>query len=284
MKIHIANYQPNRQGGGWSFANNFAKAFSDDISDYNDADVYFIVSPSMVAHEDVEKAKRDGKKIVLRVDNIVRNSRNRNTGMSRMKAFADVADVVVYQSEFSKELLGDMFLKKKGVVIHNACDTSIFNDKNRSESTTAKFVYSRVNRDETKNWEMARFIYSMESAQRKGDTLLNIVGAYSPELVEYNFDFYMDEAYKYWGVVNDPNLMANIYRDSDYLIYTFWNDACSNTLIEALCCGCQVIDYYGMVNTGGSEEIMHHWKDHGGNEYFGLDRMKQEYKEAIWQL
>lgn len=281
MRIHLANYQPNRQGGGWSFANNFAKCFN--LYDYEEANIYFIVSPSTVSHEDVKRAKADGKKVVLRIDNIVRNSRNRNTGMSRMKAFAELADLIVYQSEFSKELLGDMYLQKEGVIIYNSCDTDIFHPNGRREDTVAKYVYSRVNRDETKNWEMARFIYSMESANRKGETMLNIVGAYSGELQEYNFDFYMDEKYKHWGTVTDPNLMAAIYRDSDYLIYTFWNDACSNTLIEALCCGCLVVDYYDMKLTGGSPEILKLW-DKYGMYYFGLERMKKDYEEALEAL
>lgn len=282
MKLYIAKQDESRLGGGWSWISNIKKALAEDIVSYEEAEVYLIPSPSMVSKEEVDKAQADGKKIVLRVDNIVRNSRNRNTGMSRMKRFADQADLVIYQSRFAKKLLKN-FIGKDGKVILNSCDTDIFNPKGRDESVTARYVYSRVNRDETKNWEMARYIYQEESEMRGNDAILNIVGNYSPELVEYNFDFYQGENYRYWGAINDPLVLADIYRNSDYLIYTFWNDACSNTLIEALCCGCLVADKYGMAKTGGAMEILSNYYTKG-LEYFSLNRMGQEYKKALSAL
>lgn len=282
MSIHIANYQPDKLGGGWSFANNFIKGL-DGQTVYEDADVYFICGPTMVSYDDVNKAKQDGKKIVLRLDNIVRNSRNRNTGMSRMKYFADKADLVIYQSGFAQDLLMP-FVQRSGPIILNGCDTSTFNPRGRQELVEARYIYSRVNRDETKNWEMARLVFQQESLRRDGKAILNLVGQFSPELVEYNFDFYHDEAYKYWGVVSDPNLMAAIYKNSDYLIYTFWNDACSNTLIEAICSGCEVLDPYNMADTGGAGEILHHFQDHGGRDFFTIERMTSEYLKEIAKI
>lgn len=278
MKIHTANYQPAKLGGGWSFANNFVKGVGQ--SNYEESDIYFIPAPTMVSKEDVDKAKLDGKKIVLRIDNIVRNSRNRNTGMSRMKRFAGMADLIIYQSEYARDLLGKKFLGRDGPVILNGCDIDIFNPRGRQEMGTARFVYSRVNRDETKNFEMARFIFQHESQLRKGNARLNLVGEYSPELRDYNFDFYNDEDVRFWGVVNNPEAMASIYKSSDYLIYTFWNDACSNTLIEALCCGCQVIDHYKMTETGGAPDILNAFRK-WGNPYFSIERMTAEYKGAM---
>lgn len=281
MKIYIAHSDDNKLGGGWSWINNAIKAGIHNSS-YEDCDIYLIPSPSICSKEEVDQAQADGKKIVLRVDNIVRNSRNRNTGMSRMKRFADQADLIVYQSKFARELLKP-FLIKDGVVILNSVDRDIFHSNGRQEDTTAKFIYSRVNRDETKNWEMARLIFQEESQVRDGEAMLNIVGQFSPELVEYNFDFYNNENYHYWGTIADPASLANIYRNSDYLIYTFWNDACSNTLIEALCCGCTVADKYGMAKTGGALEILNKFYTKGA-EYFGLERMKKEYELALGGL
>lgn len=280
--IYIAHSEDNKLGGGWSWISNAKKALAGNIGSYEESDVYLIPSPSICSKEEVDQAQADGKKIVLRVDNIVRNSRNRNTGMSRMKRFAHQADLVIYQSEFARELLKP-YIDREGIVILNSVDTDIFNAKGRQEDTTAKFIYSRVNRDETKNWEMARYTFQEESQIRKGDAVLNIVGQFSPELIEYNFDFYMNENYKYWGVISDPSTLANLYRNSDYLIYTFWNDACSNTLIEALCCGCLVADNYGMAKTGGANEILKHYYTWGA-EYFGLERMGKEYLTAIGEL
>lgn len=280
MKIFIPHSEDKKLGGGWSFISNIKKAIPKHISNYEESDIFFIPSPSICSKEEVDKAQSDGKKIVLRCDNIVRNSRNRNTGMSRMKRFAEQADLVIYQSDFARNLL-EPYLGIKGHIILNGCDTEVFHDRGRKEALEARFVYSRVNRDETKNFEMARYIFQEESMKREGDAVLNLIGQYSNELVEYNFDFYMDEKYKHWGTINDPNTMAAIYRNSDYLIYTFWNDACSNTLIEALCSGCLAFDYYGMLDTGGAPEILHMFDEHGGAEYFSLERMGREYLTAM---
>lgn len=282
VKIHIAKSDQHRTGGGWSWISNMKKAIPSHLSSYEDSDIYVIPSPSMVTKEEVDKAQSDGKRIVLRVDNIVRNSRNRNTGMSRMKRFASQANLIIYQSHFAKELLLP-FLELDGEVIHNSVDTDIFHDRGRQEDVTAKFMYSRVNRDETKNWEMARFVFQQESLKRNGDAHLNIVGHFSPELIEYNFDFYMNEKYNYWGIMTDPESLATIYRNSDYFLYTYWNDACSNSLIEALCCGCTITNSFNMANTGGAPELLMMFNEKG-TDYFSLDRMGREYIQAMEKL
>ena len=62
MRIHQAQFDPSRVGGGWTFARYFNDAFGQ--APYEEADIYFITSASMVQRGDVEKAKRDGKKRV----------------------------------------------------------------------------------------------------------------------------------------------------------------------------------------------------------------------------
>lgn len=277
--IYIAKQDENKTGGGWTWVSNALKCLP--TTNYRDALVYLIPSPSMVSKEEVDQAQADGKKIVLRLDNIVRNSRNRNTGMSRMKRFAEQADLIVYQSQFAFDLLAP-YIQKEGVIILNGCDQSIFNPEGRQESTTAKYMYSRVNRDETKNWEMAR-IYFQHVSLNQEDTKLHIVGHFSPELVEYNFDFYMNENYQYWGIMKDPQSLAQIYKDTDYFIYTYFNDACSNSLIEAISSGCYIADPYGMLATGGAAEILNSYKLFG-EEFLGLERMGKQYKEAIAKI
>lgn len=276
MKLHVAKYEPNRIGGGWSFCRNLVKALGDEVSDYDTADVYFIPSPSMVQRDEVQKAKDDGKRIVLRVDNAVRNSRNRNTGMSRMYDFAQMADLVIYQSQWAKDYLYP-FIKADGPVILNSVDTDVFY-KSSTEylDYQNKYLYSRFNRDETKNWEVARYWFSTQTPDH---SQLTIVGQFSDELRSGNFDFYMGESYTYIGPVEE-NLMADLYRSHKYFIYTYYNDCCSNSLIEALVSGCKVVgdNYYR--HTGGAPEIIKAFKEHG-RQYFGLKRMGREYQEVI---
>jgi glycosyltransferase involved in cell wall biosynthesis len=266
-------------GGGWSFARNFVKCFGQ--TPYEQAEIYFIPSPSMVQRDEVEQAKTDGKKIVLRLDNVLRNSRNRNTGMSRMKSIAEMADLLIYQSQWAKDFLMP-YLKKDGLVILNSVDESIFYPPATQRIDYANtYLYSRFNRDEGKNWQSAWYYFYFLNAENP-NVKLNIVGQFSTELREYNFDFYNGEQFKYWGAV-DEKLMADLYRNSRNFIYTYSFDACSNSLIEALMSGCKIVGDNYYKSSGGAKEIIYNFREYG-REYFGLDRMKKEYEEALETL
>lgn len=267
--IHLANYE-KKVGGGWSFMSNFVRGASKHLGNYEESDIYFVAGPTLASHDDVERAKRDGKKIVFRIDNAVRNSRNRNTGMSRMKAFADAADLVIYQSKWARDYLYP-FTKKDGPVIINGVDTSVFNSNGR-QNQQESYLYVRSQRDETKNFEMARHYFSREW-QRRQDINLNIVGKFSAENLDYDFDFYQGEKYFFLGE-QPPRTMADIYRSSKYFLYSFFCDACSNCLIEAKVSGCEIIDVFGMLETGGAPEIMR-------TQDLSLERMIEEYLDVI---
>lgn len=285
MNIHIANFSEQKVGGGFSFIANFmdgAKRIDPNVqfTDYDKADVYFIPSASMVQREQVKIAKADGKKIILRVDNALRHSRNRSTGMSRLWDFAEMADDIIFQSTWAKNVIGKEYLQTdRGHIIVNGVNQDIFNMNERTEDLSARFTYSRYNRDETKNWEMARYIYQQAVYTADVPCQLNIIGRFSDELRENNFDFYQDESYKFWAV-QPPEIVSQILQNTDYFIYTYFNDACSNSLIEALCCGCEIVDTYNMLNTGGAAQIMDIMDD-VGISYFSHLRMAREYIEAI---
>lgn len=281
MKIILPPYDESALGGGWSWIRNFKKAMGDTITNnFEEADIFMIPSASMVDRETVLHAKENGKKIVTRIDNIIRNSRNRNTGMSRMKDFSDWADLVIFQSEFAERLLNPYLQTEQWKVIYNSVDEGIFNDKNRVDGNN-RYYYGKHSSDETKNWEMARVAYQQIQQYNKEATL-NLVGRFDGNLQEYNFDFYSGEQFKYWGYVTDPQVMANIYKQSDWFIYTYFNDACSNSLIEALMCGVGIFDPYDMADTGGTPEILERFYKREG--YFELKRMGDDYKLALARI
>ncbi len=274
-RLYLANSSSQNRGGGRSCIANFKKGMGNEITeDYAEATHYFISGATMVSRDEVLQAKQDGKKIVLRVDNAVRNSRNRNTGMSRMKDFAEWADLVVFQSYWAFGYLGEFLKLKRSAVILNGIDLDLFRSEPGQENI---ILYSRFNRDETKNWEVARYWFSRHHTphQRK----LLIVGNFSDELRDGNFDFYNGEQYEYLGALDAPN-MAKIYRLAGKFLYTYYNDACSNSLIEALCSGCEIVgdEYYR--TTGGAPEILDNFYEHG-REYFSLRRMCNEYREVL---
>lgn len=265
MQIHLANYDPSRMGGGWSFCRNFSKSVK--TYPYDEADIYFIAGPTLAEHDQVEQARRDGKKIVFRVDNAVRHSRNRGTGMPRMEHFADLADVVIYQSEWAKSFLFP-FIKKDGPVILNGVDTKLFNSDDRSPPENS-YLYVRSSRDEGKQWIAAW--YYMQDVFNNKKAQLDIVGRFSSENTQYDFDFFNNANFNFLGEVNN---MPEVYKRNKHFLYTYLNDACSNTLLEARASGCEIVDVYGMLNTGGAPEIM-------ALEDLSLERMNKEYLEAM---
>jgi glycosyltransferase involved in cell wall biosynthesis len=279
MKLHIANFEPNRTGGGWSFCNNLYKGLGDIVTDYTQADYYLIAGATMAQRGEVQQAKADGKKIILRVDNAVRNSRNRNTGMSRMLDFANWADIVIYQSQWAKDYLGE-FLKKDGPVILNGVDTDLFKPQPNQDKNC--ILYSRYNRDDTKNFEVARYWFSREFFKNPELKLL-LCGQFSPELSSGEFDFYNNEVYQYLGVL-DKETMASVYAMCSKFLYVYYNDCCSNTLIEALVSGCEIVGDKYYQTTGGAKEIMRTFDTLGlekARKYFSLERMCMEIKELL---
>lgn len=265
--MHIANYEPNRVGGGWTFANYLARLGHED---YEKAKIYFICSPTMAQRDEVERAKADGKKIVLRIDNAVRNSRNRNTGMSRMYDFAQMADLVIYQSKWARDYLYP-FTKKDGPVILNGVDTNLFKPTKKIENS---YIYSRFNRDETKGWEVARYWFSQNSANSK----LWIVGNFSPELIEGNFDFYMEENYQFIPTMRHEDY-ASLLNTMENFVYTYYNDAMSNSLIEALWSGCKIVGPEYFRRTGGAPEIFDAWNS--AREKLTVGGMLKAYRKHL---
>ena len=264
MKIFLAKFEPDRTGGGWVWQRNFIKGAQ--IYRYEEADVYLISGSSMVDKEEVRRAKSDGKKIVLRADNMPRNSRNRNSGSSRLKLFAELADLVIYQSKWARNFLFP-FLQIDGPVILNGVDTDRFNPHNRTADEET-YLYCRSSRDEGKQWIMAWYWFVNNPG------LLEIVGKFSDENFDYNFDFFNKERYRFIGTQEH---MEDVYSRNKYFLYTYLNDACSNTLLEARASGMEILDIYGMLKTGGAPEIM-------ALEDLSSERMTQEYLNEIKRL
>ncbi len=281
MNIHLANHSKQGLGGGWTFLANFAKYLGrlEGIhlvpSDLG-ADVIFISGATMVERNYISKNKAQGKKIVLRVDNIPKNSRNRNTGTSRLKDFAEMADLVVYQSEWAKEYIMP-FIKRDGPVIINGADHEIFkpNGNRQPKEGSRQYAFIQYNRDETKQWHQAWYEFQMRH-RSEADAHLWLIGQFSPENVQYNFDFYMGEKFRHVGVIGAPADMAEYLRSVDCLLVPYFNDACSNTIIEARLCGVQGFFQNG---SGGNRQILT-----APLEQLTARRMVDDYVAAIKKL
>lgn len=286
MKIYIPDRQRQVTGGGWSFVANFCK--KTDWAEFEDnpekSEIYFIPGATMVQDKyEPERAKKAGAKIVLRVDNALKNSNNRGTGMSRMKKFSKLADLIIYQSKWARNYLLP-FIEKDGPIIKNGVDHDIFNPDGAEMPNPENrdiYLYSRSGRDDQKGWHVAWYKYQ-DIQKRNPNAELWIIGKFSGENSKYNFDFFNKEKYRFFGLISSPEQMAMFYRTAKKLLYTFFNDACSNTLIEALSCGLEVEPDYTL-RTGGAPEILQTYYKSGRKSLSAI-RMVKEYEKEFKKL
>lgn len=262
MRIFILNESKMSLGGGWTFIRNFTKGVKQSklnmsiVPTWQEADIVFVPSASMVTRDTANIIKGAGKKMVVRLDNIPRNSRNRGAGTTRLYDITQLADKVIYQSLWSRNYLMP-FLGKYGEIIYNGVDTDIYKkdgDWENFGNYHVTYLYSRYSRDETKLWEVAWYDYQMvhRLAKENGiSTKLVIVGRFSEDLIKYDFDFYNGEHFQYLGVVDNDEKMARIMRGCDILLAPYYNDCYSNTMQEAMACGLTI----EVNETGGNQEL-----------------------------
>lgn len=274
MKIYNPSISKQQLGGGHTFRRTLETALAGQVQFVDNlhlADVLFISGVTLVDKNEVYNAKRSGKKIILRVDNMPRKSRNqRMSPHERMKEYAQMATHVVYQSEWAQKWIGS-YLGITGEIIYNAADESIFYPHGFSQTDYKTYLIMQYNRDENKRITEAFDLFTQEWLQNNKNKL-KIIGNFSPELVAANFDFFRGENVEYHGILDNPLAIANVMRNCDTLIYPTYSDACPNTVIESLMCGLDVL------HTGWPviQEIMKLW-DEKGREYFSLKRLADDY-------
>lgn len=279
LKIYAPCVSKQQLGGGWTWRRNIELAMiakAQFVATWQEADTVLISGVTMVDKTEIHEAHRAGKKIVLRVDNMPRRSRNqRMSPHERMREYADMASTVVYQSKWAQEWIGS-YLGKEGVVIHNSVDENVFKPPRiKTERDYPVYMVAQYNRDENKRITEAFDIFTkkwMENPKAK----LMIVGNFSPELIANGFDFFRGENIEAYGVQTDPVNMAQLYRQADALIFPVYSDACPNTAIEAWMCGLDVIHTGWQVLT----ELWELW-DSRGRDYFSLPRMANQYLEIL---
>lgn len=288
IKIYIPNASKQVLGGGWTFLYNIKKGGEgklEFVDTWQECDVVLIIGATITVRAEMEEAKAAGKKIVLRVDNVPKDSRNKGTAFSRMKDFANMADYIIYQSKWAKDYAG-WWLKQNGLkadekVIYNGVDKDYFKLPNK-QVTDEIYLYVQFNRDENKRFPEASYEFHLrhKEAVNLENPLprLVLVGNFSPQAREYDFDFFAGEKINYWGVANSPEEMGDIMRKCKYFLWPAYADASSNSLNEALACGLRILCNN---DSGGTPEIIQRW-DQG--EGYSIQEMADDYLDIFSSL
>lgn len=246
-------------GGGWSFYRNFKKGMQalgvEFVDRWEDCDIFFITGITIVEMGEVHKAQQAGKRIILRVDNVPRKSRNRRSSPhERLKEIAGIADTVIYQSEWAR-----MYCKPlcgEGTVIYNGVDESIFyppKDSVPGRSNNYLFIYHGNN--DHKGFATAHYLFQLRARENPQAKFffINDFGRNLAELMESKFDFWNGENYEYLPKLESPQEVAELMRECGTLLYPSICDASPNTVLEARACGMDVTGYPDKMLSGTAE-------------------------------
>jgi glycosyltransferase involved in cell wall biosynthesis len=282
MKIYLPNISEQSIGGGWTFMRNFKNGMRKFYSDVefvdkiHEADVMLVSGVTLAKPDELKFAKEHGVKIVFRVDNIPKKSRNKRSRVyDNMHIFSSLADRIVFQSEWAKDYAGYFTGDSPWQIIYNGVDKSIFYPAPEDEFENGlRYLFVQFNRDENKRFPEAAY-YFHKRWRQDNRSKLTLVGQFSPELADAKFDFFAGEDVEYLGVISDPNTLAEVYRSHDILLFPAFADAAPNTVLEARACGLAV----ECVNpVGGTEELL------DVNLDISLERMCREYYELFKSL
>jgi glycosyltransferase involved in cell wall biosynthesis len=295
MKILLSHKIEKRISGMWSWMSSFIeglKKFYPEIQVTDewceDFDVYLVCSTTSLEHRDwLDKARAMKKRVILRTGNLPKQSRNRENVFGRLKEYTEKADEVVWQSKWARDYIAWGDIPRKGVVIYNGVNTDIFNKTGektdfRQGEFKKVYLYIQSSSDPCKRPDEAFYIFSQKHReyieQKKGKVLLVIVGRiFNPKWEETNFDFVRGEAVRYLGEILDPKEMAKIMRGCDDLLFPSFNEACSNTILEARACG---LDITGSTS-GGTPELMELPESKIDYEYM-VNEYAKLFKNKTW--
>jgi len=285
IKVYLPQLKKDSIGGGWTFSRNLQKVlfgrveFTDDLKN---CDLVFITGATMMTREALNEITNLNKKVILRVDNIPKESRNRGCGFSRLKKSAEIANVIIYQSKWAKEYAG--FYLGDGEVIYNGVDTTIFSPNGEEiviPEHTDIYLFDAHSSNENKRFEEARYIFNNYWRSDRNSQFWILGHNWADkqimkEMKEYNYDFFDGEVVKEIDVIPDQFELAKLLRSAKALIYPSFCDACPNMVLEALGCGLKVV---GVNKEGGTIELINGFED--GSLDISLYRMGEEYYNLI---
>lgn len=288
MRVYIPNTSKQKVGGGWTFLRNLKKALKDRVlfvDTWQECDLVLIVGVTITDPYEIIEAKKAGKAIIHRVDNVPKKSRNKRcTPHERMKELSDLSDVIIYQSEWAKEycepLCGD------GTIIYNGVDIDIFYPPKVFDKDFKRYLFAYHGKSELKGFWTAHLIFQQKFRENKNSEFwfINDFGKDLPELQASKFDFWNGESYIHMPKMEKAEDMASIMRDCTHLIFPSVADASPNTVLEARACGLQIIETAPFYMSG-TRELLNDDLDISlermGDEYFGVFSLLLQDKQQV---
>jgi glycosyltransferase involved in cell wall biosynthesis len=240
MNVHLENVNLSSNSGPNSFAQKLIKYASRGSWTFDgtrDTDAYLCFIESHRSHFDAPMFQR--------LDGIYFNNRfDYNAQNSNIKRIYDLADGVVYQSEFNRQLTVKYFGEHKNhTIIHNGTDLDKISQTPELKGGLAdryENVWSCASHWRPHKRLPENIRYFLEHSGK--DDCLVVAGQVS-EGPRHDRVFY---------VGNLPHdKLISLYKRSKYFLHLAWLDHCPNVVVDARASGCRVV----CSSAGGTKEI-----------------------------
>jgi glycosyltransferase involved in cell wall biosynthesis len=213
----------------------------------------------------LRSVRRDGCRMVHRVDGPVSIYRGRDEGIDRRiwEINRDLADVTIFQSEYSRSRHAAIGLVFKQVsVIHNAADPAIFHPRGR-----VVFDRARKVRLIATSWS--------DNANKGANVLAWLELRLDWERFEFTFVGRSPVPFARARVLPPMNSheLADQLRAHDIFITASLHESCSNALIEALSCGLPAL----FVDSGSNGELV----KQGGLAFVDREELPRQLEQLV---
>ena len=174
----------------------------------------------------------------------------------------NLSHATIFQSEFCKQIYSDIINPKNYKIIYNGSNFKSLGCK--TNTGVLKILHSNWSTSENKNLDV---LFSLIKYSQKNENNVHIYTSgnyirtqdFKEEYKNLGVSFYtankaMFKKYQnvtYLGYLNPDKLMP-ILSSMDYLFFPGSNDACPNTVVEALRCNLPIIYH----NSGGTPELV----------------------------
>jgi glycosyltransferase involved in cell wall biosynthesis len=214
----------------------------------DDFDIFLVIAQYSISA--IKKIKKRGIKIIQRLDGIYSPAcsphyEKRNEIMKEIHN--DLADFVIYQSEFCKKS-AELFLGKaeSSTIIYNGVDLNLFRPRRvkKTSSLNVLLSFGKIRRES----QIVPIVRALPFILKKEpQTMLLVAGSVAAHLQRY----LKKKGIKYLGVIPNSNL-PEIIKMADLFPFSTFKPACPNVVIEALASGLPVVGY----KTGCMSELV----------------------------
>lgn len=253
--IPFTPYQ-NGIGGPSTFMSHMKRYLDEKGFEYteNHDNIRAIFFPIAYDIDQLKRFKDKGVTIIQRLDGVYYPSKHGDEYITLNKDIKkihnDLADVVIYQSRYSKSqcevMLGRLDKTENHVILNGTDKTTFYPTKHIiKESGEVRFITT----GNFRNPDMIEpVVKALDLLKNKFPFRIVALGNISNEIIRHFFQApYIERVDNV-----DKTRLADELRKSDIFIYSHLNPPCPNSVIEAVSCGIPVVGF----NSGAMEEIL----------------------------